>query len=79
MKKEEISLPECDHTEHATNIQWNLRYIHAKLKFLFAYHSTLCNEGTLESCHLRLVLSTSLIALALVAVNINILLNKKQY
>ena len=47
--------------------------VHAKLKFLFAYRSTLRNiimEGTLEPCYLRLVLSTSPITLALVAVNI---------
>ena len=47
--------------------------VHAKLKFPFAYRNTLRNvitKGTLEPCHLRLVLSTSPIALALVAVNI---------
>ena len=51
-------------------------YVHtvdAKLKFPFRIRSTLrrvITEDTLEPCHLRLVLSTSLIALALAAVSI---------
>ena len=47
--------------------------VDAKLKFPFRIRSTLCRvitEDTLEPCHLRLVLSTSLIALALAAVSI---------
>ena len=47
--------------------------VDAKLKFPFRIRSTLrrvITEDTLEPCHLRLVLSTSLIALALAAVSI---------
>ena len=50
-----------------------LHTVDAKLKFPFRIRSTLrrvITEDTLEPCHLHLVLSTSLIALALAAVSI---------
>ena len=57
-----------------THAHTYIRTVHAKLKFPLVFvELSLRNvimEGTLEPCHLPLVLSTSLIALALAAVSI---------
>ena len=62
------------HSKFQSYSYWqSLVTVDAKLKFPFHIRSTLrrvITEDTLEPCHLRLVLSTSLIALALTAVSI---------